>query len=80
MDTVSSHVGSKPSLVRAGTIEDLRQRGFLTVSSGRHGIVVFWHEGTPYAVDNRCPHMGFPAQPWHHPRRRPHLSLAPRPL
>ena len=79
MDTVSSHVGSKPSLVRAGSIEDLRQRGFLTVSSGRHGIVVFWHDGTPYAVDNRCPHMGFPLSRgtirdgvltchWHHAR------------
>ena len=79
MSTVSSNVGSNPSLVRAGSLEELRQRGFVTVSSGRHGVVVFWHEGTPYAVDNRCPHMGFPLSRgtirdgvltchWHHAR------------
>ncbi len=79
MDTVSGHAELKPSLVRAGSVEELRQRGFVTVSSGHHGIVVFWHEGAPYAVDNRCPHMGFPLSRgtirdgvltchWHHAR------------
>ena len=79
MDTVSGHSESQPSLVRAGSVEELRQRGCVTVSSGRHGIVVFWHEGTPLAVDNRCPHMGFPLSRgtirdgvltchWHHAR------------
>ena len=79
MDTVSGHSQTKPSFVRAGSVEELRKRGCVTVSSGRHGIVVFWHEGTPYAVDNRCPHMGFPLSRgtirdgvltchWHHAR------------
>lgn len=49
------------------------------VSGGRHGIAVFVHDGTAYAVDNRCPHMGFPLHRgsvcdgiltchWHHAR------------
>jgi nitrite reductase/ring-hydroxylating ferredoxin subunit len=24
------------------------------------GVVAFWHEGKVHAVDNRCPHLGFP--------------------
>jgi nitrite reductase/ring-hydroxylating ferredoxin subunit len=39
-----------------GSFEDLRQRGCLT----GHGIAAFLHEDRVYAVDNRCPHMGFP--------------------
>jgi nitrite reductase/ring-hydroxylating ferredoxin subunit len=49
------------------------------ISGGRHGIAVFISEGKPYAVDNRCPHMGFPLDKgsvrdgiltchWHHAR------------
>ena len=47
-------------LVRVGTVEELQARCQMVVSGGRHGIAVFWHEGRAYAVDNRCPHMGFP--------------------
>lgn len=49
------------------------------VSGGRHGIAVFISDGKPHAVDNRCPHMGFPLDKgtirdgiltchWHHAR------------
>ena len=49
------------------------------LSGGRHGIAVFVSEGRAYAVDNRCPHMGFPLHKgsvrdgiltchWHHAR------------
>lgn len=49
------------------------------ISGGRHGIAVFISDGKPYAVDNRCPHMGFPLDKgsvrdgiltchWHHAR------------
>ncbi|MEP6893671.1 MAG: Rieske 2Fe-2S domain-containing protein, partial [Gaiellaceae bacterium] len=44
-----------------------------------HGVCVFWHEGRAYALDDRCPHMGFPLHRgtlcdgiltchWHHAR------------
>jgi nitrite reductase/ring-hydroxylating ferredoxin subunit len=47
-------------LVRAGSLEELQQKGCLVVGAGGHTIAVFWHENRPWAVDNRCPHMGFP--------------------
>lgn len=50
-------------LVRAGSLEELQQKGCLVVSTGGaggHTIAVFWHEDRLWAVDNRCPHMGFP--------------------
>jgi nitrite reductase/ring-hydroxylating ferredoxin subunit len=66
-------------LVRAGSLEDLRRAGCLVVTAGGHGVAVFWNAGEPRAVDNRCPHMGFPLARgtvrdglltchWHHAR------------
>jgi len=74
-----SQPGIQPTLVRAASLDELRQRGCIVISGGRHGIAVFWHEGKVYAVDNRCPHMGFPLSRgslkegiltchWHHAR------------
>jgi nitrite reductase/ring-hydroxylating ferredoxin subunit len=68
-----------PHLVRVGSLADLQQQGCLVVTAGSHGVAVFWHEGRPWAVDNRCPHMGFPLSRgtvrdglltchWHHAR------------
>lgn len=63
--------------VRVGRLEEID--GVRVVSGGRHGIAVFVSEGTAFAVDNRCPHMGFPLAKgsvcdgiltchWHHAR------------
>jgi nitrite reductase/ring-hydroxylating ferredoxin subunit len=65
------------NLVRVGKLEEIESP--TVVSGGRHGIAVFVSEGRPYAVDNRCPHMGFPLHKgslhdgiltchWHHAR------------
>ncbi|MBI3328346.1 MAG: Rieske 2Fe-2S domain-containing protein, partial [Nitrospinae bacterium] len=65
--------------IRAGTLEDLKQRGCTVLSGRGHTICVFYHNGQVYAVDNRCPHMGFPLERgtvrdgiltchWHHAR------------
>ena len=50
----------EPERVTVGTVEDLRAKGFLTAKAGAHPVCVFWHDGRPYALDDRCPHMGFP--------------------
>lgn len=66
-------------MINAGSIEKLQEDGARVVKGGRHGIAVFYHEGEVYAVDNRCPHMGFPLHRgslcdgiltchWHHAR------------
>ena len=41
---------------------------------------LFADGGEVHAVDNRCPHMGFPLHRGSVQRRHPHLPLAPRPL
>ena len=70
---------SVKGFIRAGTIDQLKERGCMVVTGGGHAIAVFLHEGQVYAVDNRCPHMGFPLDRgsvkdgiltchWHHAR------------
>ena len=65
--------------IRAGTVEELKERGCTVVTGGGHAIAVFYHDGEVHAVDNRCPHMGFPLDRgsvkdgiltchWHHAR------------
>ena len=67
------------ALIKAGTLDELRQRGCTVVTGGGHTIAVFAYDNTVYAVDNRCPHMGFPLDRgtvkdgiltchWHHAR------------
>ena len=46
--------------VRVGTLEEVRSKGVVTASGNGKVAAVFHHEGRVYAVDNRCPHMGFP--------------------
>src|ERR671924_539024 len=45
--------------LHVGTLEGLKQKGYLSVTAQGHDIVVFYHEGEVHALDNRCPHMGF---------------------
>jgi len=67
------------STVRVGSVQELAARGCTLVSAGGHGVAVFAHDGRFFAVDNRCPHMGFPLSRgtvrdglltchWHHAR------------
>ena len=66
-------------LLRVGTIEEVRQRGCRVVTGGGHTIAVYPWGDEFAAVDNRCPHMGFPLDRgtvsngiltchWHHAR------------
>ncbi|MDH3683891.1 MAG: Rieske (2Fe-2S) protein [Acidimicrobiia bacterium] len=63
----------------AGRLDDLRSEGRLLTKVGRHPVVVFWHEDRAWAVEDRCPHLGFPLHQgtveagmvtchWHHAR------------
>jgi nitrite reductase/ring-hydroxylating ferredoxin subunit len=64
---------------RVGTLEELEAKGYLTGKVGSTPVCVFLCEGKAYAVDDRCPHMGFPLHRgsvenglltchWHHAR------------
>jgi nitrite reductase/ring-hydroxylating ferredoxin subunit len=46
--------------VRAAHVEDVRKAGRLVVAIAGHTILLVHENDTIYAVDNRCPHMGFP--------------------
>jgi nitrite reductase/ring-hydroxylating ferredoxin subunit len=64
---------------RAGTLQDLKSKGRLVVRGPHRPILVVEDEGRIFALDNRCPHMGFPLDRgsiedgiltchWHHAR------------
>jgi nitrite reductase/ring-hydroxylating ferredoxin subunit len=46
--------------IRVGTSDELIAKGQLTGKVGTQPVCVFWGDGRAYAVDDRCPHMGFP--------------------
>ncbi len=67
------------SYVRAARLDELRAAGRLTVQRDGHTVVLFACGDAVHAVDNRCPHMGFPLDRgtvtdgiltchWHHAR------------
>src|SRR5215210_1952653 len=67
------------SLVRAASLAELRAKGRLVVRADRHTLCLFAEGDEVHAVDNRCPHMGFPLHRgtvcdgiltchWHHAR------------
>ncbi len=43
-----------------GHLDDLRAQGWLATKAGNQPVCVFWTDGQALAVDDRCPHMGFP--------------------
>jgi len=64
---------------RVASLSDLREAGRLRITADGRSIGLFHHEDEVYAVDDRCPHMGFPLTRgtvedgvltchWHHAR------------
>jgi nitrite reductase/ring-hydroxylating ferredoxin subunit len=65
--------------IPAASLAELERKGRLTVKVADHVVVMFYTDGKVFAVDNRCPHMGFPLDRgtvkdciltchWHHAR------------
>lgn len=65
--------------VRVGSFSDLKKTNCLATQVQDHNLVLFVYDNKVYAVDNRCPHMGFPLSKgsvsdgiltchWHHAR------------
>lgn len=48
------------SFVRVASLQELQQRGVVVVTAADRPVAVFHHDGRAFAVDNRCPHLGFP--------------------
>src|SRR5690349_14222630 len=67
------------AFIRVGTLEELRAKGMMVVPSEHCPLLVVHDEGRVFALDNRCPHLGFPLHRgsvkdnvltchWHHAR------------
>jgi nitrite reductase/ring-hydroxylating ferredoxin subunit len=65
--------------VRAGDLAELQADGRLLTKVGSLPVVVFWHDDRAFAIEDRCPHLGFPLHQgtvenglvtchWHHAR------------
>jgi len=65
--------------VFAGSLEELKAKGRLVLHGSHRPILVVYDRGRVFALDNRCPHMGFPLEQgsiedgiltchWHHAR------------
>ena len=65
--------------VTVGSVADLEAQGFITGKVGNVPLVIFRHDSRAYAIDDRCPHLGFPLHRgtvengmvtchWHHAR------------
>ena len=70
---------SHDDLERVASLSELRESGRLRVSADGRSIGLFYHDDEVHAVDDRCPHMGFPLTRgtvedgvltchWHHAR------------
>ena len=70
---------SERTLARVGTLSELKERTCMVVNARGNNVALFYQGAQVYAVDNRCPHMGFPLERgsvkdgiltchWHHAR------------
>ena len=53
-------VTTEQQWTRVASYAELKQTNCLTVNVDGHTLVLFAYNDDVYAVDNRCPHMGFP--------------------
>ena len=79
MSVKTSADSETAGFVRAASLEELKGKDILVVHVEGHTVALFYHEDRVFAVDNRCPHMGFPLDRgsvhdciltchWHHAR------------
>lgn len=72
-------MSTQSNYIFAANVDEVEKTGCKTVHIDGHVIAIFAHEEGIHAVDNRCPHMGFPLDTgtvndgiltchWHHAR------------
>lgn len=70
---------AESTFVRATSVAELQKTACQTLSLNGHTLALWYVNGQVYAIDNRCPHMGFPLDRgsvkdgiltchWHHAR------------
>lgn len=69
----------EPARLYVSTLEEIEKKRCITLNIQGYDLVIFYYGGRVYALDNRCPHMGFPLSrgttkdgiltcDWHHAR------------
>ena len=53
------------SMVRAAAVDEVREQGCVVAHVNGHTLALFAQADEIFAVDNRCPHMGFPLHRGH---------------
>ncbi|BDA69215.1 Rieske (2Fe-2S) domain-containing protein [Calothrix sp. PCC 7716] len=77
--TFENSTYTKERYVFAAKLVEVQTEGGKVVNLEQHVIALFYSDGKVYAIDNRCPHMGFPLHgsickdgivtcPWHYAR------------
>ena len=51
---------SSTDFIRVATLEELKTAGMIVVRGARCPLLVVHDDGKVFALDNRCPHLGFP--------------------
>jgi len=51
---------SSADFIRVATLEELKTARMLVVRGARYPLLVIYDDGKVFALDNRCPHLGFP--------------------
>ena len=70
---------NQENYIKVANIQEVKEAGYLIVQPQGQPIALFHHNNLIYAIDNRCPHMGFPLHQgtvsdciltchWHHAR------------
>ena len=76
---MAASIEASSGWIPAASLAELKTKERLTVNVGAHVIALFYTDDRVFAVDNRCPHMGFPLDRgtvkdcvltchWHHAR------------
>ena len=79
MPTSDATPGTVSRFLRVGTLEEVRAKRMVVVQAGRCPLLVVCDGSRVFALDNRCPHLGFPLHRgtidngvltchWHHAR------------
>jgi nitrite reductase/ring-hydroxylating ferredoxin subunit len=79
VDVMEALIGRDDRFVRVASLDELREKRMIVAKGERCPILVVWHDDRVFALDNRCPHLGFPLHRgslndgiltchWHHAR------------
>jgi nitrite reductase/ring-hydroxylating ferredoxin subunit len=58
--TSEDFVSRSTDFIHVATLEELKAAGMIVVRCARCPLLVVYDDGKVFALDNRCPHLGFP--------------------